>query len=77
MKLKFYTALISALMFLSFASFADAKVKSDKSEKITKSKRQAVSSKKTAEYFSFKSSVYNKDGLVKKKRNRKGCPSFD
>ncbi|PVY43276.1 hypothetical protein [Pontibacter virosus] len=78
MKLKFYTALISALLFLSFASYASADLKSGKYEKTSKAKKQEVSGKKTTESFSFKSSAYNRDGLVKKKRYRKGsCPGFD
>ena len=78
MKLRFYVALISALMLFSFASHADADLKSAAYEKATKSKKQAVSGKKSGEFFSFKSSVYKKDGLVKKKRFKKGsCPGFD
>ncbi|MBX0332749.1 hypothetical protein K3G39_05820 [Pontibacter sp. HSC-14F20] len=77
MKLKFYAALISAMMLFSFASNA-ADVKSATFDKSTKTKKQAVSGNKTAGYFSFKSSAYKKDGLVKKKRFKKGsCPGFD
>ncbi|MCP2043479.1 hypothetical protein [Pontibacter sp. HSC-36F09] len=78
MKLRLYAALISAMMLFSFASFAKADLKSDKYEKSTKAKKQVVSGNKTAANFSFKSSAYQKDGLVKKKRYKKGsCPVFD
>ena len=78
MKLRFYAALISALMLFSFASFAKADLKSDRYEKMTRAKKQVASGSKTAAYFSFKSSAYQKDGLVKKKRYKKGsCPVFD
>ncbi|MDO6389979.1 hypothetical protein Q4E40_07560 [Pontibacter sp. BT731] len=78
MKLRFYAALISALMLFSFASFAKADLKSATYEKTTKARKQAVSGNKAAAYFSFKSSAYKKDGLVKKKRYKKGsCPVFD
>ncbi|SIT94632.1 hypothetical protein [Pontibacter indicus] len=78
MKLKFYTALISAMMLLSFASNAGTKLESARYDKATKASKQAVSGNKTASYFSFKSSAYKKDGLVKRKRYKKGsCPGFD
>ena len=78
MKLRFYAALISAMMLFSSASQAEANSKPATYEKTTKTKEQAVSGKKAASYFSFKSSAYKKDGLVKRKRFKKGsCPGFD
>ena len=77
MKIKLYSVLISAFLLVSFSSFADADVKSVKTEKSGKSKNQSAIGKKASESFSFKSSVYNKSGLVKRKGSKKSCPAFE
>jgi uncharacterized protein YxeA len=77
MKLKFYSVLISAFLLISFSSYADADAKAVKSEKADKKKSESVSEKKSAEYFSFKSSSYDKNGRVKRKGSKKSCPAFE
>lgn len=74
MKIKLYSVLISAFLLVSFSSFADSGVKTEKSGK---SKNQLAIGKKSSESFSFKSSVYNKSGLVKRKGSKKSCPAFE
>jgi hypothetical protein len=76
MKIKLYSVLISVFLLISFSSFAEANVKSIKTEKSSKNKSQSVAGKKVAESISFKSSVYNKSGLIKRKGSRKSCPAF-
>jgi hypothetical protein len=75
MKVKFYSVLISTLLLLSVTSYAEADKKTEKSRK---AKKETVAGNKLSESFSLRSSVYNRDGLVKKKRRGKNsCPSFD
>jgi hypothetical protein len=76
MKIKFYSVVVSAFLLISFSSFADTDLKSVNTEKIGKSKNQSVAGKKSSEYVSAKSSVYTRDGLVKRKGSKKSCPAF-
>jgi hypothetical protein len=73
MKIKFYSVVVSAFLLISFSSFADADVKS---ERVGKSNSKSVVGKKSSESFSSKSSVYTRDGLVKRKGSKKSCPAF-